>query len=57
MERLVQLVIDDGADDEIVSALATCLYTALQDHFANKLYPIDPTDEYDSQKILNLKYS
>jgi hypothetical protein len=45
MERLVQLVINDGADDEIVSALATCLYTALRDHFTNKLFPTDPTDE------------
>lgn len=41
----MQLVIDDGADDEIVSALATCLFTALGDHFSNKLYPTDPTDE------------
>jgi hypothetical protein len=45
MERLVQLIIDDSADEDVLTALAACLCSVLREHFETKLFPTDPTDE------------
>ncbi|XP_059474245.1 integrator complex subunit 3 isoform X2 [Neocloeon triangulifer] len=51
MERLVQLIIDDNADEETAPLLATCLCSVLRDQFENKLLPSDPLDENIEESI------